>query len=204
MASVTLFSDFICPYCYVGEHAARGALEALGLDLEWRGFEIHPEIPPGGIPAESLARMGFGGQWRRVEEFAAAARVPIARPPLLSSSRLALEGAELARREGRLAEYRDRVFRAYFTEGADIGEPEVLSSLASEAGLDRTRFETEVLARRFGGEVDRNRDEAEDLLVTAVPAFFLHGVAVVGAQSTEAYREAFSRILSHRARRAGG
>lgn len=201
MASVTLFSDFICPYCYLGERAAAPALEALGLDLAWRGFEIHPETPPGGVPAEVLARMGLGGRWRGIEAQAAEAGVPIARPPLLSSSRLALEGAEMARREGKLAAYRDRVFRAYFVEGVDIGEVNGLCRLAAEAGLDRKRFEEELLARRFREDVDRHRDEAEDLLVTGVPTFFLHGVPVVGAQTTELYRRTFERILARRAAR---
>ncbi len=203
MSSVILFSDFICPYCYVGERAAATVLEELDLDLDWRGFEIHPETPAGGVPAEALARMGLRGRWHRVEAFAAEAGAPIARPPLLSSSRLALEGAELARREGRLDAYRERVFRAYFTEGADIGDPNVLCNIAAETGLDRSRFEQEVIGRRFRGDVDRHREDAEDLLVTGVPAFFLHGVAVVGARSPAEYRAAFSRILARRAAKRG-
>lgn len=143
--------------------------------------------------------MGLSGRWRRVEEFAAGAGVPIAQPPLLPSSRLALEGAELARREGRLDAYRERVFRAYFIEGADIGDRNVLCDIAAETGLDRSRFEQEVIGRRFRDELDRHRGDAEDLLVTGVPAFFLHGVAVVGARSPGEYHAAFSRILARRA-----
>jgi predicted DsbA family dithiol-disulfide isomerase len=201
MPSVTLFSDFICPYCYLGERAAAPALAALGLELDWRGFEIHPETPPGGVPAEVLARMGLGGRWRQIEAQAAAVGVPIARPPRLSWSRLALEGAEMARREGRLSDYRDRVFRAYFTEGADIADVNSLCGLAADAGLDRRGFAEALRARRFREDVDRHREEAEDLLVTGVPAFFLHGVPVVGAQSTEAYQRVFARILARRAAR---
>jgi len=203
VASVTLFSDFICPYCYVGERAAESALDALGLSLDWRGYEIHPEIPPEGVPAEALMRMGLGARWRGIESFAAQAGVPVVRPPLLPSSRLALEGAEMARREGRLGAYRARIFGAYFTEGADIGNPSVLCDLAAEAGLDRTRFEAAVLGRRFREAVDRHREEGEDLLVTGVPTFFLHGVPVVGAQSPDAYRQAFARILARRAAKRG-
>lgn len=199
MASVTLFSDFICPYCYVGERAAAPALADLGLGLLWRGYEIHPETPAEGVPAEALVRRGLGGRWRQVEAFAAEAGAPIARPPLLPSSRLALEGAEMARGEGKLAGYRERVFGAYFTEGMDIGDVNNLCRLAGEAGIDRRRFEDALRARSFRDAVDQNREDAEDLLVTGVPAFFLHGVAVVGAQSPEAYRRAFSRILERRA-----
>ena len=202
MASVILFSDFICPYCYVGERAAAPALADLGLGLEWRGYEIHPETPAGGIPAEALARRGLGGRWRQVEVFAEGAGVPIARPPLLPSSRLSLEGAEMARQAGRLDAYRERVFRGYFTEGLDIGDLSILCGLAAEAGLDRAEFEAALIERRFRESVDRHREEAEDLLVTAVPAFFLHGVPVLGAQAPETYRQAFARILDRRARRA--
>lgn len=201
MTTVTLYSDFICPYCYLGERGAAPALEALDLTLDWRGYEIHPEIPAEGISAERLRELGMGGQWRRIESFAEAAGVPINRPPLLPSSRLALEGSEHARRAGLLDAYRDRIFRACFLEGKDIGNPELLADLAAEAGLDREVFLKESRARRFRAEIDRHREEAEDLMVTGVPSFFLHGVPVVGARSGPEYLAVFKRILEKRAAR---
>jgi predicted DsbA family dithiol-disulfide isomerase len=201
MATVTLYSDFICPYCYVGERSAAPALEALGLELDWRGFEIHPEIPPEGVPAERLRQLGLGERWKGIAAFAAEAGVPIHRPPLLPSSRLAIEGAEHARRAGRLAPYRDRVFRAFFLEGKDIGDPDVLADLAAGAGLDASAFSGDLRDLCFREAVDRHREEAEDRMVTGVPAFFLHEVPVIGARSTEQYRLVFSRILEKRAAR---
>ncbi|MFQ5457348.1 MAG: DsbA family protein [Myxococcota bacterium] len=201
MARVTLYSDFICPYCYVGERKAAPALETLGLALDWRGYEIHPEIPPEGISAERLRALGLGGRWRRIEAFAAEAGMTIARPARLPSSRLALEGAEHARAAGRLAPYRDRIFRAFFVEGADIGAAGVLETLASEAGLDGAAFRDDLESRRFRTDVDGYRGDAEDLMVTGVPAFFLHGVPVLGARSEPEYLAVFSRILEKRAAR---
>lgn len=195
MTTVTLYSDFICPYCYVGEHGAAPALEALDLTLAWRGYEIHPEIPAEGISAQRLRELGLGGQWRRIESFAESAGVPINRPPILPSSRLALEGAESARRAGLLDAYRDRIFRAFFLEGQDIGNPELLADLAAEAGLERSVFLKESRERRFRAEIDRHREEAEDLMVTGVPTFFLHGTPVVGARSGPEYLTVFKRIM---------
>ena len=202
MTTVTLYSDFICPYCYVGEQGMAPALDALDLTLDWRGYEIHPEIPPEGISAQRLGELGLDGRWRRIESFAEAAGVVINRPPLLPSSRLALEGSEHARRAGLLDAYRDRIFRAYFLEGKDIGNPETLATVAAEAGLERGVFLKESLERRFKADIDRHREEAEDLIVTGVPAFFLHGVPVVGARSGPEFLTVFKRILEKRESRA--
>jgi predicted DsbA family dithiol-disulfide isomerase len=203
MTTVTLFSDFICPYCYLGERAAAPALESLGLDLDWRPFELHPEIPPEGIASEQLSMRGLGQLWARVEALAAELEIPIRPPPRVPSSRLALEGAELARREGRLAPYREAVFRAFFLEGRDIGDPDVLADIAAAAGLAPAAFREEVLAGRFQEDLARHREAAEDLFVAAVPAFFLHGVPVVGARSSSDLRALFSRIMARRAAKEG-
>jgi predicted DsbA family dithiol-disulfide isomerase len=199
MQTVTLFSDFICPYCYLGEVAAAPVLESLGLDLDWRPYEIHPEIPAEGIPRERLDAAGLGSLWARVEALAAELAIPIGRPPGLPSSRLALEGAELARREGRLGPYRERVFRAFFVEGRDIGDSRVLADLAEGAGLAPATFEEEIRAGRYREDLARHREAAEDLLVSGVPTFFLHGIPVVGVQPPAELRTLFSRILARRA-----
>jgi predicted DsbA family dithiol-disulfide isomerase len=194
-----LFSDFICPYCYVGERLAAPVLEEFGLALDWRGYEIHPEIPPEGLATNQTDRSGLERLWSRVETFAASLEVPIRRPSMIPSSRLALEGAELARREGKLEPYRERIFSAFFREGLDIGDPDRLTELAVDAGLDRALFQEAIRARHFRDTIDEHREQAEDHLVTGVPTFFLFGVPVVGAQSSEAYRRSFARILERRA-----
>jgi predicted DsbA family dithiol-disulfide isomerase len=201
-AALTLYSDFICPYCYLGEQAARAPIEALGLTLEWRGHELHPEIPPPGIPLDALRGAGIDRLWTRIVTLASDLEVPIRRPAILSSSRLALEGSEFARREGRLEDYRERVFGAYFREGRNIGDPETLVDLAVAAGLDGSSFRQEVVGRTFREAIDANREAAEDLLVTGVPTFFLHGVPVLGALSPDEYARQFSRILHRRADRS--
>ncbi len=202
MPTVTLFSDFICPYCYLGEAASAPVLESLGLDLDWRPYEIHPEIPAEGISREHLEALGIGMIWARVEALAAELAIPIRRPASLPSSRLALEGAELARREGRLGPYRELVFRAFFLEGRDIGDLRVLADLAEEAGLAPADFGEEVRAGRFREDLARHREAAEDLLVTAIPTFFLHGVPVVGVQPPAELQARFSQIMARRTAKA--
>jgi predicted DsbA family dithiol-disulfide isomerase len=201
MPTVTVFSDFICPFCYLGERSVKPALEALGLALDWRAYEIHPEIPPEGVPAGRLDRSLIDRAWTRVLTLASDLEIPIERPDVLPSSRLALEGSEHAREAGRLDPYRERVFAGYFLEGRNIGDPDVLAGLAADAGLDARAFREALDSRRHREAVTEAREAAEELLVTGVPTFFLHGVPVVGAQSSDEFLRHFSRILERRAAR---
>jgi predicted DsbA family dithiol-disulfide isomerase len=51
---ITMFSDFVCPFCYIGFEVIRKLKPEFHIDLEWRGYQIHPEWPPEGIPAEQV------------------------------------------------------------------------------------------------------------------------------------------------------
>ncbi|HEY2107741.1 MAG TPA: DsbA family protein, partial [Candidatus Binataceae bacterium] len=72
---VVVFSDFICPFCYIGMHTLRRLQPEFGFEVDWRGFQIHPEWPAEGVPAEHYYRaMGEQrrkGAWQMIESMAA-------------------------------------------------------------------------------------------------------------------------------------
>jgi predicted DsbA family dithiol-disulfide isomerase len=109
---------------------------------------------------------------------------------LVSNSHLALEAGEFAKDAGKFHEYHDRVFRAYFSELQEIGNPDVLVKLAVEAGLDAADLQTALKTGKYAQRLQQAREEAEKHSITAVPTFIIGGKhKIVGAQPMNVFRE---------------
>jgi predicted DsbA family dithiol-disulfide isomerase len=108
-------------------------------------------------------------------------------------TRLAFEGLEFAKDQGRGDEYNSRVMRAFFQESQDIGDPEVLSRLASEIGLDTNAFRRALESREYASRVEKLLRHGRELGITGVPLFVIGGQMLSGLQSKEALATAIDR-----------
>ncbi|HSY78727.1 MAG TPA: DsbA family protein, partial [Verrucomicrobiae bacterium] len=137
---IVMFSDYICPFCYVGFETMRKLKPEFDFQLEWRGFQIHPDWPAEGIPTDKAREMGDAAArqatWNRIVAMADAVGFEIQPPRLFTNSRAALAATEFARESGRDELLEERIYRAYFNDGENIGDAGVVARLASEAGLD--------------------------------------------------------------------
>lgn len=116
---VAVVSDYICPWCYVGMARIDQLQRQFEIDVEWRPFELHPEIPPEGKDIGSRGA-AYYQQLRVLAEEAGLAFQPPTRVP---NSRRALQAAEFAREQRAFDAYHRALFQAYFGQGRDIGEP---------------------------------------------------------------------------------
>lgn len=197
MIKLDILSDPICPWCYIGwTHLAR-ALEARPdhpLVIEWHPFQLNPEMPEGGMDRRDYMIAKFGGPdgvlraYGPVIERAEAAGLAlnldlIARTPNTLDAHRLIHWAGV---EGRQTPVMLALFRAYFSEGRDIGDAATLAAIAAEAGLDAA-----MIATLLAGDADRDDIAARDAHarargVTGVPCFIIANQHVVtGAQSTE-------------------
>lgn len=103
----------------------------------------------------------------------------------LQRSRLALEGAKFAERQGKLEDYTEAVFRAYFVEDRVIEDPATLRALAEAVGLDGEAFARALVERKFKPDVDRDCAEAHELGVTGIPCFMAGDVGLMGVRPYE-------------------
>jgi predicted DsbA family dithiol-disulfide isomerase len=207
MVRLDIFSDPVCPWCYIGKGLLDRALEGKPehpFTIEWHPFQLNPDMPPEGADRESYLAARLGGPERaaqiyaRVEEAARLAGLGInfeamkRVPNTLDAHRL-IHWAGLEGRQGAMV---SRLFRAYFREGRDIGDAATLAALAGDAGLDRG-----VAARLLASDSDRDDIRARDAHarakgVGAVPTFLIaNQYALSGAQPVALWQQVIDEIV---------
>lgn len=206
MIRLDIFSDPVCPWCYLGKANLDRALEAAPdhpFAVEWHPFQLNPDMPPEGVDKRDYLAARFGGPEKvdaihdRLRQIARSngvdldPDVPKRIPNTLNAHRL-IHWAGL---EGRQSPVVAALFRAYWKEGRDIGNPGVLADIAAAAGMDRA-----VTARLLDSEADaddiRARDsDARHKGVTAVPTFLIDKRYVVsGAQGPEVWAKVIAEL----------
>ena len=204
---VEIWSDVVCPWCYIGKRRFEAALarfeHAEEVSVTWRSFELDPGSPrrPDGTMAELLARR-YGSSVEQAEarlddldRLAAADGLiyhlaECARGNTFDAHRLIHLGAE----HGRGDQVKEALFHAYFTDLRPIGEPEVLAEVAVGAGLAAAEVARVLESERFGDQVRDDERRAQDLGVTGVPFFVIdQKFALPGAQDVEVVLAALRR-----------
>ncbi len=152
--------------------------------MDWRGFELHPETPEGGI---EIARIFGAGRARQMHEymrqFAAGFGITDMRQPAhLPNTRRALAAAEYAREQGKLTEFRHAAMDAHWRRELDLEDPGVIRALAAEVGLDPPATAAAMSDAAYLARVDDMRREASRAGVTGIPTFFFGDEVVVGCQ----------------------
>lgn len=202
---IEIFSDVVCPWCYIGKRRLDKALAALPGDpvcVLWRPYQLYPQLPEGGMPRADFMRARFGAEarageiYQRVQNEAAEEGLTLdfdaigLAPNTFRAHRL-LSWAEASGRQHELAEV---LFRSYFEEGRDVGDPQELAAAAGRAGLDGAAA-ADMLAGH--DEVDKVRAElslAQAAGVTGVPCYVLAGrFAIPGAQPVEVMGQLLER-----------
>jgi predicted DsbA family dithiol-disulfide isomerase len=217
MRTIDVISDAICPWCWIGKAHLGTALEELrgeGLEfrLRWRPFQLNPDMPEEGVVRDEYRAAKFGSAERgrqldaQVAEAGRAAGLEfrhdlMARTPNTVAAHRVIRAAEAAGVQDAVV---GALFRAYFHDGRDIGDPATLDAVAAGAGLPG-------MAAMLAGEEHRDEVLAEDMAarrggISGVPSFLmdrhlLFSGAMPGPRMAEAFRQA-NAILS--AREAGG
>lgn len=191
--TVIVYSDYICPFCFIASQRVERLGQEMGVGVDWRGLEIHPETPPQGVPTPPHLRRYLEDEGGSVQGLAQEDEIELRVPSLVSNSHLALLAGEFARGQGKFPEYHQAVFRAYFQEGQDIGQKSVLEGLLKGLGLDSGGLEA-YLARGDGEKVlEANRHEALHRGIGGVPTFLIGAFQIEGVQAYPVLMRAVER-----------
>ena len=186
-----IWSDYICPFCYVGLERGEWLAERFGAEVEWIPFDLHPEYPPEGIPRSDLEKRYGPSIHERTRAAVEAAGLTFDPPDRIPNSRLALAVTELARDRGLHEPVHARLMHAYWSEARDIGDRETLLDLVAEAGVDRAEAAAALDDESYVERVLESTRRAHAHGVNAVPAFvFGDRLLVLGAQPHEVFEGA--------------
>ncbi len=207
MIKLDILSDPICPWCYIGWANLARALEARPdhpFVIEWHPFQLNPEMPPGGMDRRAYLEAKFGGKDRAVQAYLpvlthaqkAGLTLNLEAIPRTPSTLDAHRLIHWAGIEGRQTPVVLALFRAYFTQGRDIGDAATLAEIAQEAGMDHALTAT-LLAGSSDAEDIRARDaHTRSRGVTGVPTFVIDNTHVLtGAQPTETWLSMIDEIV---------
>jgi predicted DsbA family dithiol-disulfide isomerase len=202
MITVEIWSDVVCPWCYIGKRRFERALADFepAVETVWRSFQLDPEAPAReerGLVESFAARKGLGESQVR-SMFAQVTDVAAGEGLAYDFDRARVANTFDAHRllhfaaaYGRQGELKERLLRAYFTEGEQIGDPEVLAGLTSEVGLDAAAARRTLGDGAYADEVRQDFETARAFGITGVPFFVLNRqFAVSGAQPTEVFTRA--------------
>jgi predicted DsbA family dithiol-disulfide isomerase len=210
MISIDLFSDPICPWCFIGKRRLEAALSTrpeIEVDINWHSFQLNPMMPRDGMEREEYLALKFGNpdNARRLYDNISGVgeqagiqfefdRIEIT-PNTIAAHRLIL----FAARFGAQGEIVEQLFNAYFLDGRNIGDIETLIALSGEAGLNSD--ETAVFLES-DEDVDAIKSEdmqARQLGIQGVPFYILdQQYAVSGAQEPEAFYPLFDLLLAQK------
>ncbi len=167
--SVVIFSDFICPFCFLANEIIKRIKQKFDLKVTWRPFELHPlrEMMPR-IDSQYIKMA-----WLNVQRLADEFNIEIKLPKYLSLSRKALETAEFAREHGKYDACHDRIFKAFFRDGKDIEKQEPLLEIIRDLGLNPEELKAKWQDESYYKIIRDSIRELHSVGITAVPAFFI-------------------------------
>jgi predicted DsbA family dithiol-disulfide isomerase len=204
---IEIWSDVVCPWCYLGKRRFERALESFDhrdeVEVVYRSFELDPSAPAGtSTPTVDLLASKYGmtpeqaeAAQRQMEQRAAQDGLDFRMEALRSgSTRDAHRLLQLARARGRQAELTERLHRAYFTEQASIFDHSSLADFAVDAGLDRGEVVAVLDGDDYGDAVDADEAMARSLGATGVPFFVIdRRYGISGAQPAEVMAQALEQ-----------
>ena len=208
---VEIWSDVVCPWCYIGKRRFETAMaEVAGeidIDIVFRPYQLDPTASPGkaGPVVDAYAKK-FGGPERareiidHVTAIAAESGIQFRMDRALrANTLLAHRLLWLAQATGQQVALKERLLQAYFIDGLDIGQPEVLATCASEIGLDHDRVLAFLDSDDGLAEVHNDLQTASEMGITAVPTFVFDGMWMVpGAQDPDTFVEVLRRVVAKR------
>lgn len=204
---VEIYSDVICPWCYIGKRRLERALEMrpeIDLDIEWKAFQLNPTMPSEGMDRRAYLMAKFGDpngstMYEHITAIGYAEEIDfrfdeIPRTPNTVHAHRLIRRAVQTGDQNRIVQ---RLFDAYFNESKDIGDLAVLASEAAAIGWDLDDTSAYLASNAGFDDVVREDSQARQMGIQGVPCFIFNGEYVIsGAQEPEYFMPLFDLLLN--------
>ncbi|WP_299909901.1 DsbA family oxidoreductase [uncultured Paracoccus sp.] len=208
---IDIWSDIACPWCYIGKRRLESALDRFDgapVEVSWHSYELNPASPVdySGNHAEYLAQH-LGASPEQLRQMDQQITGLAAREGLdyhlddikVTNTAKAHELIHFAETQGKGAEMKERLLKAYFTEGKHVGHVADLADLAAEIGLDRAEAEAALESSAFTKAVAEDKAQAAAYGISGVPFFVIDGkYGLSGAQEADLFLQALDKVQAER------
>ena len=207
---IDIWSDVVCPWCWIGKHRFERGVQSLGadapaLEVHWHPFQLDPDAGTEPVPLLQAYAARFGGAERttqmlsRTQATARAEGLPMdfdrgqVKVTTLPAHRLMW----LAAREGDAAAVNEALFRAHFAEGRNLADPQTLVDAGATGGLPAERIRALLASDEGLAEVHAQLAQARSMGISAVPTFVIDGrYAVQGGQAPEVFAQTLRQAMA--------
>lgn len=204
---VEIWSDVMCPFCYIGKRQFEKALSQFEhrneVEVIWRSFELNPSVKTDttlsvvnylsknkGIPLEDAKGMA---------EYATSMAKSVDleyhfEKAVVANSFKAHQFLHMAKEYGKQSEVEEALFKAYFTEGKNTDDTNVLLGIAKEVGLDSQKLKAALVSEKYAKAVKEDELKAQKLGINGVPFFYINeSIQLSGAQDSKEFLKALNR-----------
>lgn len=186
-----VYTDFIWPYCYLSTVRVDSLQKDYDLEVSWRFFPLHPEIPEEGMTLQDY----FQGRYPQIQEgqinlkkqFAAEGLDYNEKGNFICNTRKAQELAFWARETGQGENLHKLLYHAVFIDGVNLSDDKILLAIAEKAGLDREKCAQVLATGEVKEALDKEWYESRQRGVSSIPFFLIGNQAMVGAQAYERF-----------------
>ena len=193
---VKVYSDYVCPFCYLGKDQFEKAIEGKEVEVEWLPYELRPrpykQLDPANDPDKLQLREH--AITPRARAWNIDMKLPDVSPHPYTD--LAHQGFLYARDMGKGTDYNKRVYNAFYQEDKNIGEIDVLANLAAKAGLDEAEFREALVSGKYREAHKEALEHAyEEAKITSIPTFLIGEERIEGAASKEVFEQVIESEL---------
>lgn len=197
--NVTVFSDYICPFCYIGYHRLIRLKNSYDLKINWCFLEIHPENSAEGEPVMDLDYSSefWDDLMRNLKRVAEEENIPLAEHTFTTNSKDALLLAEASKQLGSDIFYmlHEKIFSAFFVDNKNIGDRNVLREIAKKCGIDNKIIDTAWRERKYQQRLLENFNQARDFNIKSVPSFVFGKHVLTGVVDEIIMRKAAASLI---------
>jgi len=207
---IEIWSDVMCPFCYIGKRNFEEALAQFAdkenIEVEWKSYQLDPSVPEVAtesqedylVKRKGMSREQVWAMLANVTEMAKNAGLEYhLDQSIMVNSQKAHQLIQFAKSKNLGNEIEERLFKAFFTEGKNVADIEILTQLGKEIGLDENELQTAFTDERYKYQMTQDIQEGQNLGVKGVPFFvFDRKYGVSGAQPAEAFLETISKSFT--------
>lgn len=181
--TIKYFIDYVCPWCYLSSAAVARLEQEFPVDIQWVPFPLHPSTPQEGMTLDELfAGRDMSAAQAHLEKLINEAGLEYGFRNMTYNTRLAQELGKWANTQSGGKAIHTALYRAYFVEGLNLADEQVLLDTAASIGLDRNEAARVLKERPFSQAVDEDWQRARNFQISGVPAFVCEGYLLSGCQ----------------------